>query len=77
MERKLTTDECVHLRYILLKVASKTQCPGLINITPIDWAMVKLAKALDLEIPDTDYAHALMLEENKADWDRVKVNMEM
>ena len=77
MKRKLTTDECRHLRYVLRKVASNTQCPGLINITPIDWAMVKLAKALDLEIPDTDYAHALMLEKNEADWERVKANMEM
>ena len=77
MKRKLTTDECGHLRYILRKVTSKTQLLGLINITPIDWAIVKLAKALDLEIPDTDYAYALMREENADKWKRVKTEMEM
>lgn len=75
MKRKLTTDECGHLRYILQKVASRTQCAGLIDIVPIDWAMVKLAEALDLEMPDTDYAYTLMQEENKADWERVNFKM--
>lgn len=77
MKRKLTTEECGHLRYILQKVASRTQYAGLIDTVPIDWAMVKLAETLDLDIPDTDYAYTLMQEKNEAAWERVNTKMKV
>ena len=52
--RELTTEECGHLRYILAKLIEENK-EG-IDIPAIDRALAKIAKALNLEIPDTDYA---------------------